>query len=49
MPGLSFGVASGHYSYGWQTSDSWAGTCREFQLRLNDGTEAHSATFMFFA
>ena len=47
--GLSFGVASGHYTYGWQTDSSWAGTCRQFQLQLKDGTTAHSATFMFFA
>jgi hypothetical protein len=49
-PGLSFGVASGHYTYGWQTSASWAGTCRRFQLQLNDGTSTvHGADFMFFA
>jgi hypothetical protein len=47
-PGLSFGVASGHYSYGWQTSNTWAGTCREFQMQLKDGS-IHTATFMFFA
>ena len=27
---------------------SWAGTCREFQLQLKDGS-LHTATFMFFA
>jgi hypothetical protein len=49
-PGLQFGVASGHYTYGWQTSASWAGTCRRFELKLNDGTSTvHSADFMFFA
>src|SRR3954471_14175539 len=47
--GLSYGGASGHYTYGWQTDPSWAGTCRQFQLQLKDGTSAHSATFMFFA
>jgi hypothetical protein len=47
--GLSYGVASGHYTYGWQTSTTWAGSCRQFQLTLNDGTPAHTATFMFFA
>jgi hypothetical protein len=47
--GLSFGVASGHYTYGWQTDPAWAGTCRQFQLQLKDGTAVHSATFMFFA
>jgi hypothetical protein len=46
--GLSFGIASGHYTYGWQTSASWAGTCRQFSLALNDGTPAHTADFSFF-
>ena len=48
--GLSYGVASGHYTYGWQTSAAWAGTCREFDIQLNDGTATvHRATFMFFS
>lgn len=47
--GLSYGVASGHYTYGWPTSAAWAGTCRQFQLGLNDGTPLHTAVFMFFA
>jgi hypothetical protein len=48
-PGLSFGVNSGHYSYGWQTSSGWAGTCRRFSLQLNDGTPPHTAIFAFFS
>jgi photosystem II stability/assembly factor-like uncharacterized protein len=47
--GLSFGVSSGHYTYGWQTSPSWAGTCREFSLQLDDGTPPHTAVFQFFS
>jgi hypothetical protein len=47
--GLSYGVASGHYTYGWQTDSGWAGTCRQFQLQLKDGTAVHSATFQFFS
>ena len=47
--GLSYGVSSGHDTYGWQTQAGWAGTCRQFQLTLNDGTAAHTAVFMFFA
>jgi hypothetical protein len=48
--GLSFGTSSGHYSYGWQTDPSWAGTCRRFEIALNDGTgPIHTADFMFFA
>jgi hypothetical protein len=42
-------VASGHYTYGWQTSAVWASTCRQFQLQLTDGTAVHSATFRFFS
>ena len=37
-PRASASAASGHYTYGWQTSAGWAGTCRQFQLQLNDGT-----------
>jgi len=48
VAGLSFVVASGHYGYGWQTSNTWAGTCRMFQVELKDGT-VHNATFMFFS
>ena len=46
--GFSFGVASGHYTYGWLTSSTWAGSCRQFKLTLNDGS-VHTAVFMFFA
>ncbi len=46
--GLSYGVASGHYTYGWQTSAAWAGTCQQLKLTLNDGT-THTAVFMLFA
>ena len=28
----------GHYTYGWQTSAGWAGTCRRFEIQLNDGS-----------
>src|SRR5262249_42405625 len=48
--GLAFGVASGHYTYGWQTDAAWHDTCKRFQLQLNDGTSTiHSADFMFFS
>lgn len=46
--GLSFSSKSGHYTYGWQTSNAWAGTCREFELQLNDGSGPHHAVFQFF-
>ena len=49
-PGLDFGVASGHYIYGWQTQAAWAGTCRRFEIVLNDGSgTVHSADFLFFS
>ena len=48
-PGSRYGVSSGHYSYGWQTSAPWAGTCRQFSLQLNDGTPPHTAIFAFFS
>ena len=47
--GLSFGDSSGHYTYGWQTSAAWAGTCQRFSLTTNDGTAAHTAVFMLLA
>ena len=47
--GVTFGVASGHYTYGWQTSPGWAGTCRRLSIQTDDGTPPHTAVFMFFA
>ena len=47
--GLFYGASSSHYSYGWETSAAWAGTCRQFSLQLNDGTSPHTAVFEFFA
>ena len=38
----------GPYEYDWQTDASWAGTCRQFVLVLNDGTERkYTADFQF--
>ncbi|RKR92158.1 fungalysin/thermolysin propeptide [Micromonospora pisi] len=47
-PGRSKLSASGHgrYTYPWKTDRSWAGTCREFVLSLEDGTQ-HRAYFQF--
>jgi hypothetical protein len=44
--GLSYDAASDTYTYIWKTSKAWAGACRQFNLRLNDGTE-HKANFKF--
>jgi hypothetical protein len=43
---LTYDSTSGQYSYVWKTSNAWSGTCRQFILRLTDGTE-HRANFKF--
>ena len=35
----SYDAASDQYTYLWMTEPSWAGTCRLFVIRLNDGTK----------
>jgi hypothetical protein len=35
------------YTYKWTTSRAWIGTCRQFILKLNDGT-FHRANLRFF-
>jgi hypothetical protein len=44
--GLQFDPSSGTDTYVWKTSKSWAGTCQQFSLTLNDGT-SHTAIFQF--
>lgn len=44
--GLQFDSSTGTYTYVWKTSKAWAGTCQQFDLRLNDGTD-HTASFQF--
>jgi hypothetical protein len=36
----------GQYNYVWKTDKAWAGTCRQFQMTLNDGSK-HTANFNF--
>jgi hypothetical protein len=43
---LSYDRKSDQYTYSWKTSGSWAGTCRQFNLRLVDGTD-HNLSFAF--
>jgi hypothetical protein len=43
---LSYDAASGQYSYIWKTDKLWAGTCRQFVLRLRDGS-FHIPYFQF--
>jgi Bacterial Ig-like domain (group 3) len=42
--GLTYG--GGQYNYVWKTQKSWAGTCRQFTMRLADSTD-HLALFKF--
>jgi hypothetical protein len=44
--GLSYDSKSGQYTYVWNTSKSWAGTCRRLNVTLQDGT-VHIANFKF--
>ena len=44
--GLSYDAASNTYTYVWKTNSAWAGTCRQLNIRLKDGTE-HKANFKF--
>jgi len=41
---LSFG--GDQYNYVWATPSSWAGTCRQLVIKLNDGS-VHTANFRF--
>jgi hypothetical protein len=41
---LSYG--GDQYNYVWKTESSWAGTCRQLVVKLNDGSE-HRANFKF--
>ena len=43
---LTYDAETGLYSYVWKTDRAWEGTCREFVLKLADGTE-HRALFDF--
>ena len=42
--GLQF--SNGTYTYVWKTSKTWAGTCQQIDVQLNDGTD-HLALFSF--
>ena len=42
----SYNQADHTYHYVWQTDSSWAGTCRVFQLKLDDGS-SYEALFKF--
>jgi uncharacterized repeat protein (TIGR01451 family) len=44
--GSSLSFSGDQYNYVWKTQNSWAGTCRQFVMTLNDGT-VHTANFKF--
>jgi hypothetical protein len=43
---LAYDAGSDRYNYVWKTESSWANTCRQLVVKLNDGTE-HRANFKF--
>ncbi|HEX5707368.1 MAG TPA: PxKF domain-containing protein [Pyrinomonadaceae bacterium] len=43
---LTYDAASDQYVYVWKTDPSWAGTCRQLVVTLNDGS-IHRANFRF--
>lgn len=43
---LSYDPVSDQYIYVWKTDPSWAGTCRQLVVQLNDGS-IHRANFRF--
>jgi uncharacterized repeat protein (TIGR01451 family) len=43
---LSYDSGGDKYQFNWKTESSWAGTCRELVVKLNDGSE-HTARFKF--
>ena len=43
---LSYDASSDQYVYVWKTESSWAGTCRQLVVQLNDGS-VHTAYFKF--
>ncbi len=44
--GLSYDAATDQYVYVWKTLAAWANTCRQFVLKLRDGT-VHRVDFKF--
>ena len=43
---LSYDPTTDQYNYVWKTDPSWAGTCRQLVVQLNDGS-THRANFRF--
>ena len=45
-PKLSYDESTDRYTYVWKTKKSWAGSCRQLLIKLDDGTE-HISYFEF--
>jgi hypothetical protein len=43
---LNYDPAAGQYIYVWKSVKNWAGTCRQLEVKLIDGT-SHFANFKF--
>jgi Tol biopolymer transport system component len=43
---LSYDAITDQYTYTWKSDKTWAGTCRQFTMKLDDGT-VHQANFKF--
>jgi hypothetical protein len=43
---LFYDAGAGQFAFKWLTDASWAGTCRQIQLRLSDGA-VHTAVMRF--
>jgi len=43
---LSYDPSADQYIYVWKTDPSWAGSCRQFVIQLNDGA-TYRANFRF--
>jgi hypothetical protein len=44
---LSYDATTDTYTYVWKTDKTWAGTCRQLVVKLNDGSTEHVANFKF--
>jgi hypothetical protein len=43
---LSYDATTDTYTYFWKTDRGWKGTCRQLNVKLNDGA-SHIANFQF--
>jgi hypothetical protein len=46
VTGLTYEPGSARYTYNWKTSNDWGGSCRQFLLKLRDGS-THEVRFKF--